>query len=114
MELKISLDGRVLAGKQQILVGVIPILRNKSVKGHSSKLVFPLMLVECPENEENVDKILDSLKIQIEEVKKKSYSIGDQPVTLDFWLAADLKSLWEILGLKYVLYCISNSVKVGF
>jgi hypothetical protein len=101
LELKISLDGRILAGKQQILVGVIPILRNKSIKGHSSKLVFPLMLVECPENEKNVDKLLDSLKIQLEEVKKNSYSIGDQPVTLDFWLAADLKSLWEILGLKY-------------
>lgn len=50
LKLKLTLDGRPMAGKSQVLLGIVPLNTNLLVQSRTS--TFPLLLIEADESKE--------------------------------------------------------------
>jgi len=66
VQMKLSLDGRMIGGKHSVVIGIIP-LNLPGFKIHSVHSVFPLILYEGNENYDTLKKVTGDLIKDMEE-----------------------------------------------
>jgi hypothetical protein len=98
LQLKLTLDGRMIGGKSQVLVGIIPL--NLGYNVQSEKSTFPLMIING--SDQDLKLLESSTKSLVEELKKIQKGIFWNHVHYftDIYLAADLASLWKLTHIE--------------
>lgn len=95
IQLKITLDGRPFAGRNQLLIGIVPLNVN-TAKIQSEKNTFPLIIVDAEEKEQEIIKVCKKLTEEIKELHAHGFKWKDQTHPVEFYLCADLAALWML------------------
>ncbi|KAK3754733.1 hypothetical protein QZH41_019374 [Actinostola sp. cb2023] len=100
VELNIKLDGRALGGRDQVLIGLVPINNNIS-KSQSSKAVYPLVMANCKEQRwKEIEVLLKKLNVQKNVLKKKGITVDGKHYKVKFSVTADYKALSLLMKKK--------------
>jgi hypothetical protein len=125
IKLKISMDGRDLGGRTQVLVGIVVLVETATKVTHNPNFYIPLMLINTKESKELYDAITKYVKPKIENAK---YFTESKTIASIEWyifhfyltfryLSADLRSLWLLTGKSFrgmfCLWCISTPSNAG-
>ncbi|KAK3715351.1 hypothetical protein QZH41_010173, partial [Actinostola sp. cb2023] len=97
LEFNLKLDGRSLGGRDQVLVGLVPM--NSKSKLQSCKAVYPLVIANCKENRQvdlknEIKGLVKHLNAQKNVLKKKrGIKVDGREYNLKFTVTADYKAL---------------------
>ena len=105
---KITLDGRPLAGHDQVCVGMVPLIQG--LKFQSADSVFPLMLFNGRESKHNLHTALKGLAEEMKQIKADGLSYGGDSYSVSYILCCDMSSLWKIFidksfGDDFCVFC---------
>jgi len=92
VEINIKLDGRPFWGKDQVMVGLVPIDTPFS-SSQSCKAVFPLAIANCKETRRNLELLLKDLTAQKRHVQKHGLKVDGKNYNIKFTVTADYKAL---------------------
>lgn len=98
MELKLTLDGRLIAGKGQVLLGVIPLNTNLLVQSCYS--TFSLLLIEADESNSILQQECKNILQEMLQVSTNGFMFAGNKIDIDFFMTLDMKSMWEISNLR--------------
>jgi hypothetical protein len=102
LKYKIAFDGRFVGGKEQVLLGLVPL--NLGFKVQSAQSVFPLILWEGTENLDQLqDNTINVIK-HLNNFKENRFFWNNRWHQLEFFLSCDLKSLWSVTNRKWKLH----------
>jgi len=57
LEVNLKLDGRPFFGRQQVMIGIVPI-NVQYASSESSKSVYPIAIANCKESSKNVEALM--------------------------------------------------------
>ena len=105
---KLTLDGRPLAGHDQVCIGMVPLI--PGFKWQSSDSVYPLMLFNGKESKHNLHAALKGLAEEMREIKASGLVVDGQLHTVSYLLCCDMSSLWKIFidkkfGDDFCVFC---------
>lgn len=98
LKLKLTLDGRPMGGKEQVLVGIIPL--NTSLVVQSWKSTFPLLLFNATETIDNIQTECQSLIKELDVIRKSGIVYNSKQVQVNIFMSTDLALLWKITNLR--------------
>ncbi|XP_078384134.1 uncharacterized protein LOC144666603 [Oculina patagonica] len=92
MELNIKLDGRPFWGKDQVMIGIVPI-GSPNLPEQSAKSVYPLAIANCKEDRNNIRCLLKDLNRQKAILKNHGLCVDGKFYKFKFTVTLDYKAL---------------------
>ncbi|KAK3743268.1 hypothetical protein QZH41_016128 [Actinostola sp. cb2023] len=102
IEFNIKLDGRCLGGRDQVLIGLVPI-ENAYRKAQSSKAVYPLVMANCKETRymKEIERLIRTLNTQKNAIKRNGITVDGKEYKIKFSVTtADYKALCLLMKKK--------------
>lgn len=99
LELNLKLDGRPFFGRQQVMIGIVPINVHHA-SSESSKSVYPIAIANCKENRKNVEALIRDLNAQKNAIKKNGLTVDGRHFQVKFTVTLDYKALIMLLKRK--------------
>ncbi|XP_078380442.1 uncharacterized protein LOC144663391 isoform X2 [Oculina patagonica] len=99
LEFNLKLDGRPLAGRPQVSVGVVPMLKAAGLgkSPQSSLAVLPIAIANCDESKEDIKMLIVRVNEEKKAIKKLGLTVDGRHYTIKFKVTLDLKALYLLL-----------------